>query len=306
MNDLKILFQKYNYRIKKISVIGNVTIIDSEDGKYVIKKMNNKDIKEIFRYLKSKSFNNYVDCINDIDDNYLIFPYLDNNIRDDSSKAKDLINLMAILHSKTYFYKSFRIDEIKKTYEEKIEELNNLEKYYEKLKTKAELETFISPSNYYLLRNISWIFHSINSSKFFLDKWYNIVKDKKNIRICMTHGNLELDHLIDSDNKLLISWDNAKNDSLVSDIIIFYKKYYNKLPFYELLNLYNSYFNINSDELYFLFCLMLFPEKIVFDNNEVLNMKKVFNLIDYLQTSSDIISKYHPSNTDRKHDKQKE
>ena len=303
MNDIKLLLNKYNYNIKKISIIGNVIVIDTDSGKYVIKKVNNKDIKEIFKYLKSKSFNNYVDFINDIDDNYLIFPFIDNIINNIDSKAKDLIYLMAVLHSKTYFYKSFPIDEIKKTYESKIDDLNNLEKYYEKLKSNAESQFFISPSNYYLLRNISWIFHSINSSKFFLNKWYDTIKDKKNIRICMTHGNLELDHLIDSDNKLLISWDKARNDSVVKDIIILYRKYYDKLSFYELLNLYNSNFKLNSDELYFLFSLMFYPDKILLNSNEILNMKEVYNLINYLQTGSSIISKYHPSDSNSKENK---
>ena len=303
MNDIKRLLKKYNYKIKKVSFIGKVKIIDTDDNKYVIKKIDNADIKEIFRYLKSKGFNNYLDFINDISDNYLVFQYIDNDIRDDNSKAKDLIYLMALLHSKTYFYKSFPIDQIKKNYESKIDELNNIEKYYEKLKMNAESDIYMTPSNYYLLRNISWIFHSIDSSKYFINKWYDSVKNKKNIRICMTHGNLELNHLIDSDNKLLISWDKAKNDSLVSDIIILYKKYYDKLPFYELISLYNSYFKINDDELYFLFSLMLYPEEVILDKNEVLNMKKVFNLINYLQTSSDIISKYHPSDSNSKDNK---
>ncbi len=304
MNNIKDILNKYNYKPEKISVIGKVRIVETEDEKLVI-KANNKVVKDVFDYLRSKGFHNYLDYINEYSDDYLIFPYINNVTEEDSDKAKDLIYLTALLHSKTCFNKSISIDEIKKMYEEKTEYLNYLEKYYDNLKVYIEEQQFPSPSNYYLLRNISWIFHSISSSKYFLDKWYDIVKDKKNRRVGLTHGNLEFDHLLESKEKVIISWDNAKNDLLIYDLIHLYKKNYNDSDFYNLFKLYESYFPLTSEEKYLLFSLILEPDKLKLDDIEILNMRKCYYQIKYLQTSSSIISKYHSEKANDEDGKEK-
>ena len=306
MNNIKEILNKYNYKPESILVNENITIVRTNDKKIVIKKNKNKDIKDVFQYLKSKGFHNYLNYINDVEDEFLIFPYINNVTKDSSDRGKDLIHLIAVLHSKTYFYKSVSIDEIKKIYEEKIEYLNYLDKYYDDLRFVIEEKQFPSPSEYYLIRNISWIFHSISSSKFFLDKWYDLVKDKKSKRVGLIHGNLEFDHLLESGEKFIISWDNARNDLLIYDLIILYKKNYNDADFYSLFKLYENYFPLAPEERFLLFALMLEPTKLNFNEIEILNMKNCYYQIKYLQTSSKIISNYHSEKSNNKDDKEKE
>ena len=304
MNDIKNVLDKYNYRTEKISIIGKAKIVETENEKLVVKQ-NNGDIKDVFVYLEGKGFHNYLDYLNEPNDKYLIFPYINSITKEDSDKAKDLITIVALLHSKTYFYKSISVDEIKKMYEEKTEHLDYLDKYYDNLRFYIEEQQFPSPSNYYLLRNISWIFHSISSSKYFLDKWYDIVKDKKNNRVGLIHGNLELNHLLESNKKVIISWDGARNDLLIYDLIYLYKKNYNDVDFYNLFKLYESYFPLLPEERFLLFSLMLEPDKLKLDDIEILNMKKCYYQIKYLQTSSAIISNYHSEKTNDEDNKEK-
>lgn len=280
---------------KKISIINNVKLIEEENNKYIIKNKKNNDVREVFSYLKSKNFLNYLDYINEDDDNVMIFPYINNVLKDKDDIAKDLIILISNLHAKTSFYKRYTEYEAKKFYEEKVELLESLDKYYDKLRFDIEEQEFISPSNYLLLRNISWIFHSINSGKYFLDKWYEIIKNKKNRRICLIHGNLEFSHLLEEENKFIISWDNARNDINIYDLIILYKKHFNEVDFYTLLKMYEEYFPLLTEERYLLFFFMLLPEELVLDKKEILNTKEVFNLTDRLRVSNSIISNYHPS-----------
>ena len=54
--------------------------------------------------------------------------------------------------------------------------------------------------------------------------WYSKVKDNGSIRYAYTHGNLDINHLIESNNLYLISWDKSKIDFPISDIENFYRK----------------------------------------------------------------------------------
>ena len=293
-----------NNNIKKVTLSNNVKIIDTDNGTYVYKKSNYiEKQQELFKYLKSKNFNNYLDYLYN-QDNFVVYPYIDGLVKSEDEKANDLIELIALLHSKTEFYKSYPLDDIKKFYEEKTKYISYLDKYYDDKRVLFEEEEYPSPSHYYFLNNCSWIFHSLNSSKYFLDDWYTKIKEVKTKRECLIHNNLELDHLLESENKYLISWDKSKNDSPIYDLIGFYKKNYNNISFYELLETYENIFPLVPEEKSLLFSLMLLPEKIDSSDIEIINTKNIFNVILYLKESNRIISKYHPSNTNSQNNKQ--
>lgn len=290
--------------INKVTISNNVKIVNTDNGIFVYKKTNNKEKqKELFRYLSSKNFKNYLDYIYDQDD-FIVYPYINNIVKSNDEKAVDLIELVALLHGKTEFYKSFPLDDIKKFYEEKIKYINYLDKYYDDKRFLFEEEMFPSPSQYYFLRNCSWIFHSLNSSKFFLEEWYSKIKEIKTKRECVIHNNLELDHLLESENAFLISWDKAKTDSPVYDLVKFYKKNYSDVSFYELLKMYENIIPFLPEERLLFFSLILLPDKLDFSDVEIINTKNIYNLIEYLKESNNIVSKYHPSNSNSQDNKQ--
>lgn len=296
MNEIKDILSKYNLKIESLKLNNNIKIINTKDGKYVIKKKKSEDTRDLFKHLNSKNFNNYLDYINkDDNDNYLIFPYVDTVTDEADIIATDMIITVSNLHARTLFYKNYPLYEVKTFYEEKINVIEELEKYYENLRMMFEEENFLPPSHYLLLRNISWIFYSLDSSKYFLNKWYEIEKEKKNKRVCLIHGNLELNHFIGNENKFLISWDNARNDSPVFDLVTFYKNNYKDISFYNIFKIYEERFPLLEEERYLLFLLLLIPDKLKLDKSEIINTKNVYYLIKYLTSSSDIISNYHSS-----------
>ena len=297
MNELKEILNKYNLRIESLKLNNKIKIINTNSGKYVVKKRKNNDTRDLFKHLNSKNFHNYLDYINDDQDNFMIFPYVETVNTENSVLATDMIILVSSLHAKTSFYKAYPLYEVKTFYEEKTKEIEELEVYYNNLRLMIEEEKYPSPSNYFILRNISWIFHSIDSSKYFLNKWYQIEKEKKNKRVCLIHGNLDLSHFIESEEKFLISWDNAKNDSPVFDLIKFYKNNYKDVAFYNLFRIYEERYPLLPEERYLLFSLMFLPEKLKFDKEEVINTSNAYYMIKYLMTSSEIVSNYHSSNT---------
>lgn len=292
MNEIRNLVSKYDFKVKKYYNRGKTRIIDTDKGKFVFKKKSTPTKEELYNYLSAKKFNNYIKPYNQLEDDYEIYPYVDDLIEDTDDKALDIIYLISMLHNKTTFYKNFPLDEKNKIYEEHIKQLDYLTSYYDNIRWIIEQQKYPSPSNYLLLRNISLIYISIDSARHFLKKWYKVVKDKKTKRVSRIHGNLALNHLIESDNIYLISWDKSKIDIPVLDFYEFYKNDYLNVNFIDLFSIYLSKYPLHEEEKYFLFFLMLTPEKLELNNSEIINTRYVYNLIDYLAKTNEFVSKH--------------
>ena len=293
MNNIRNIIDKYNLRINKYTKKDNNIFIDTDKGKYFIKeKKNNKD--NLFNYLNTKKFMNYIRPYDNLDKKYEMYKYIDEVKMDNNDKAQDIIYLTSILHNKTSFYKSITKDEIKKEYEEISEKIKEQSSYYEKLKSTIELKKYPSPSQYLLLRNISLVFTSIDSSSFFIDKWYERVKDSLERRISKIHGNLSLSHIIEEENPYLISWDKSKDSIPITDFLIFFKNNYLDLNFNNLYDIYNLKYPLSIDEKLLLYAKLLLPEKLDFKNSEILNTKEVYKLIEYLKKANELVSKHYP------------
>lgn len=293
MNDIRNIVEKYNLKIKKYHNRGQTKIIDTNKGKFFLKRKKIDNKEELYNYLSTKKFENYVKPYNNLEDEYEIYPYVNDSISDDDDKALDIICLITMLHNKTTFYKKFSIDEKKKIYEEHIHALDYLISYYDNLRWIIEEEPYQSPSNYLLLRNLSLVYIAIDSSRYFIKKWYDNTKDKKTKRVARIHGNLSLDHLIEADNVYLISWDKSKIDMPILDFYQFYKNNYLTLDFINLFSVYLSKYPLYDEEKYLLFSLLLKPNKLELVDSEIINTRKVYNLIEYLAKTNDFISKHY-------------
>lgn len=306
MNDIRNIVDKYDFKVKKYRDQGTTKVIDTDKGKFVLKKKKSDNKKELYNYLSAKRFDNYVKLYNDHDDEYEIYPYVDDLITDSDDKALDIIFLTTMLHNKTTFYKNFSTEEKKKNFEDHNNRLDYLMSYYDNIRWIIEEDPYPSPSNYMLLRNLSLIYIAIDSSRFFMKKWYDIVEKKKNKRVARIHGNLSLDHLIESDNIYLISWDNSRIDSPALDFYYFYQNNYLDLDFTNLFNVYLSKYPLLEEEKYLLFSLLLCPVKLELVDKEIINTRKVYNLIEYLARTNEFVSKHYPKESHHETGNQKQ
>lgn len=297
MNDLKDLVSSFNLRINKCKYCKNIRIVDTDKGQFVIKKNKNNN-SELYRYLQTKNFNNFLNLY-DYNSYYEIYPYIDEITLSNEEKAIDIIYLISILHNRTTFYKNIELDTIKAIYEDINNKLSYLTNYYDNLRMVLEESRYPSPSNYLLLRNISVVFRSIDSSKYFIDRWYNTIKDKESFRVVTIHNSLELDHLLKSDDTYLISWDKSCRASPIYDLLSFYKNAYDKVEFSSLFEMYNSKCSLSKEEIYLLFSLLLVPNKVELSNTEIINTKEVYKLTNYLITTTNFISKYNPDGANK-------
>ena len=292
-SELRELFDNNNIITKKITIKNNVRIIDSGEEKFVIKRKE-KDINDIYKYLKSRSFDFFPDIMYQTT-NYEIYKNIDNADISREEKAEDIIKLITLLHSKTTFYKKEDDNDYKETYESIIEKLDYLVNYYSDIAEIIEREVYMSPSHYYFIRNISKVFASLDFCRYHIDKWYKLIEDKKRIRVVQLHNNLEIDHYLVSDNRpYLISWRKSKRDIPIYDLISMYKKYYKEFDFCELVRRYEMSYPLLPEERELFFVLISIPEKLEFNNSEYNMCINVQKFYDYLLTSERLVSDYMP------------
>ena len=115
MNSVDVL--KEIYKPLKVTIQGKVKVFDTMQGKYVIKEKGNADIRKIFNYLTSRNFNYFPKIIDDTRSEVNVFEYVEEVETPKDQKAQDLINIVALLHSKTSYYKEVSEDKYKEIYE---------------------------------------------------------------------------------------------------------------------------------------------------------------------------------------------
>ncbi len=267
----------------KIEKIDNLTIIN---GRSCIKK-GNKDTIDILNYLKSKDFNNYIDT--KYEKGNLIRQYIEEIKISDEDKISELMYIISLLHNKTTFYKNMSLDEIKEYYETETDKIIENKMFYEKLCEKNDSNLFMPPSMNLLVDKISLFLISFDTSKYYLDKWYSIIKDKKRKRVVMNHNNLKISNFIVGEYPYLINWDNSIIDSPVIDIVSLFKNNYKIIDMEDLSNLYNSKYQLLEEEKYLLYSKLFKVEKLELSNNEILNTRNVYNKVLYLERITEFL-----------------
>ncbi len=277
----KELLEYLSIKPHSIKKIGSATIItSSDDHKYVVKRNNRK--ADSFDYLQTRNFNHFPRVYSNLQDEVELTDYIEESETPKEQKLQDLVYLTSILHTKTTFYKDVDDDYIKKIYEDLLEKQTNIYQYYSDLQNMIELEVYMSPANYLLIRNISLIYMALNQSRKYIEEWYRIIRNNHKVRYAYIHGNLEESHLLEGNDLYLISWDHSRVDLPIYDLEIFYRKSFLDIGLREILEIYESKYPFKKEEYYLLLALLLLPEKIDITLKEYSRVKKVTNLILYI------------------------
>ncbi len=290
--EIRNILESRNIVAKKITLKGNVKIIDAGDRKLVIKKKK-RDLNDIYKYLSSRAFDYYPKKILE-SDNYDIYEYVEDVDEPFEQRVLDMIHLVSVLHSKTTFYKNIDSDEYKYLYESILDKIDYLNHYYEDLVSIFEKEDFMSPSSYLMARNITKVFEALNYCKYHIDEWYNIINEKKRVRIVQLHNNLNIDHYMKDKHSYFISWDKSKRDIPIYDLIHLFNLYYYEADFCDLLHTYEMSYPLLPEERLLLFVMISLPEKIVLNDSEYQQCFRVKKFYDKLNASWIVISDYMP------------
>lgn len=291
---IKEIYKPFRYTYK-----GSATILETTSGNFVVKERK-KDLNSLFKYLKSRSFDNFPKLVDDSRKDIEVFEYLEDTNYPKEQRANDLINIVSNLHYKTSYYKDVTEDNYKEIYENIKNYLDYYSYTYEKYFDDFFKEIYHSPSKYLFMRNYSKILANINFCKSELDNWYDLVNDLKKSRVCVIHNNLSLDHFIKNDKDYLISWDKSRVDTPILDLVNLYKKEYLNINFEDVFKNYLSSFKLNDDELKLLLILISLPPEINFSNNEFDSCVNLREKLDYIYKTENLIRPYYSKNKEEK------
>lgn len=276
MKLFKKILDKNDLKVDKYTMKGKTMIVNTPLGQFALKKGN---LDNIYKYLLSRNFE-YFPKVIDSNEDSTIYEFVDDVKYDNEQRAFDLIHTIALLHSKTTYYKDVDIDEYKKIFEETMEKINYIYNYYMDVINIIESKIYMSPSEYLIVRNISKIFSCIYFCKNELEQWYEIVKNEKRKRVVTLHNNLKLDNIIRNKSVYLIGWEYSKIDSPIYDFINFYNNYALYFDFRSLLNEYERIFPFKEEEKKLLSVLISIPSKIPNTEKEYNKVKNVRQLLD--------------------------
>lgn len=294
MNSLELINKLYKpYKITKKN---SVTIIESMDGKFVVKEKCKKNVKDLFSYLYSRNFNYFPNLIDNSRSNVDIYEYIEDVSYPKDQKAIDMIRIVADLHNKTSYQKEVREDKYKEIYDNIKGNLDYYKNKYTKMVDAIEEKVFMSPSEYLYIRNSSKLMNQIAFVENKLDDWYDMVKDNHETRVSIVHNNLALDHFIRNEKGILVSWDKAVIDSPILDIYNLYKKEALNVEFGSILKEYFKNSNLQEDEKHLLLILLCMPPDIEFKTNEFDSIKSISASLDYVFKTEFLVRPYYTIN----------
>lgn len=289
VNDIK---DKYNLNTKKIIKKGKTIIIDTNERKIVIKEKNPELTDQLFRYLDSRSFNYYPQIV-EFGDDYIVTEYVDDVDVPKEQKMSDLIQLVGLLHSKTTYFKEVDEANYKELYETITNNIEYLKSYYNDLASIIETKVYMSPSEYLLIRNISIIYGSLYFCEKEIERWYELVKNKRKQRVAVIHNNLDLSHFRKNKGAYLLSWDKTKADIPIFDLYKLYRRSFMEYDFSELLKQYEKGYPLLEEEKILLFILLSLPDKIEFNDTEYNMCRFISRKVDMLYKTNILISPYY-------------
>lgn len=299
MKPIKEVCASFKLVPKKYRILGNAIVVEDEKENALVLKRKFKDKKDLYQYLDLRGFNHFPSLLGTIDI-YEIYPFIREVELPKEQKALDLVYLMSLLHNKTTFYRAVDLDKVKAFYEEEENELNYLLEYYQSLQDMIEKHVYMSPSEYLLIRNSSFLYGILNLVKKLLEEWYQILSKKQKERYALVHNGLSLNHFIEKDNGYFISWDRAKMDIPVYDFYTFYKENDDTLDYATLLDVYESKYPLLKEEKLRLFILLLTPRKIVLQEDEAKTCRIIHKEFKRLKKVREMVSKEYKEDTEEK------
>ena len=292
MNNVRTFLTKNELNLNRLTVKNKTKIIDTNKETVVFKrKSNNINLSDTFTYLKSRSFDNYPNKIYE-DNKYDVYEYVEDTKEPAEQKILDLINLVTMLHNKTTFYKEVDIDDYKEIYETINNKIEYLYNYYTDIINLIETRVYMAPSEYLMARNISKIYESLSYAKKCIDKWYEVIKDKRKMRVVNIHNNLSLDHYLKNRKPYLISWEKSRIDIPIYDLYKLYQNHYLDFNFNELFYQYENNYPLKEEERLLLFSILAIPWKVEFADFEYNLCIKFRKLFDYLYKTENLVNEY--------------
>lgn len=276
------ILEKYGVCPKKVRYKKNAQIIETEENRKYVAKKNLKKKKHLYDYLTSRGFYNFPKSFTDPLEEIELTEYIDETEVDIAQRLEDMIYLLSILHGKTTFYKEVDLDKIKKIYEDMSDEYAYLFSYYQGIHSMIEEEVYMSPAHYYFILNSSFAYRVLEEGRRHLEIWYNLMRERKTLRFCLNHKNLDVSHLLEGKEPYLISWNYSDFGFPEDDLVHFFQKNYFYLELEMVLSLYEGKCKLMDYEYYLLMAQICKLKRLDFNTSESIQMNQVVEWNQYV------------------------
>lgn len=295
-NDLLYLSKIYN--IKKITIINKAYIITTYDGEKIVLKEKNSNVDKTYNYLSSRGFYNYVPPSNN-KGSLNSYKYIENSFVPYEQRCVDLAKLAALMHAKTTYFKEVDESKYEEIYETLMGNILYLTDYYSDIYDHTLFKDYLAPHEILFMDFYSKINNALNFSKDELDNWFNEISDVKTQRVALVHNNLKAEHYIKDNDEYLISFDNAKIDSPIIDLVKLFQNEYNCVNFKKVFDSYLYTYSLTDEELKLFFVIISIPSKLEFSSNYYDNTLKVYNLVNYISKVEELIGPYYSKDEEK-------
>lgn len=292
MRQVNSLLRKYSLKPHRYQKEGNVTFVDTEEGRYALKPKS-VNHNPIYKYLDSRSFVYYPKILSDDNDEFELTEYEEDFEMPEEQKILDLVDLVSLLHNKTTHFREVDEADYKKIFEDISNNIEYLYSDYNDRMNIIESHIYMSPSEYLLARNISKVYAALIYAKKELDRWYNLVSNLRKERLVVIHNNLELSHFIRNKNAYLTSWRKARIDMPIFDLYKLYLHHSLEFDFGEILKRYEKNYPLSEAERTLFFILIALPDKLELTEKEYENCRRIGNMIDRLYKTEGLLSPYY-------------
>lgn len=276
------------------------------DGNKIVEKDGIKYIylpflqNSVFDYLKSRNFLGFLKPLKD-DGSCEIYIFQEDNVPF-QDKAKDLILLLSLLHTKTTTYEKVVFADCEKFYQEIASKINFQMEYYLKLQEQFENNVYMAPDEYLFMRNASIFYRNLRKSREYLDLWLDFLKKEENRRVVFLQGSPTFFNFVDLEKPYFRDFSLSKRGCVVYDFLFFYKRFYEDVEMVSLFRLYQKNFYFDEGEKYLFYALLLFNDNVVdISASHYKNVVEFNKTIRYLESSYSFLLKQNEK--DEKTDK---
>lgn len=291
-----------------LKVVGFITItkkvykIKTEQGIFVAKIVENKNIETIYEYIETLHVQCFIkvllnknnELLTPYQTRYLyLMPYVDNSqglMKE--MKIKFYFETLAYLHYNSFYYTKVNQQYFETLHNDIVQIINERTQYYEQMIQNFEDIAMRSPSQWMLVMNYYRIYESLCSARQYLSQYLQHTKDFHQIRVCLNYKHFDYDH-ISLKQKVFLSIDNVCIDLPIYDLFDIYQRIPDIL--FDLDCFSEYYFKkieLKEDEKLLLCCLMNIVPLIDYSDDEIENIIKLSRLLYYLDSIRNFIAQF--------------
>lgn len=271
----KINDRVYHYieHVTKIEYFSYYVILYSGVNKYLY--IDKKIDTGIYDYIASINFSNYISLINEKNDNFGLFL-----VESHDEGFIDVLSNLSLKSSKNVINSD---DDLKNIYDSIYFNIDDLYKYYLSVQDKIEEVMYPSQSQYYLIINISLVYHLLDIGKFFLDKWMN--SDNSIMREVLFFKDISYHNFIDGN---IVLFEDSRFEKISYFLDKYYKSNYLSSNLFDEIDAFISSTSMSNSECFLFYSLIAISRKI--DMNSLVDVNSLNYYVQ--ETYNYLLKKY--------------